>query len=106
MSVRGSASAASSRDVRRSWPQRTRARRPHRTWPQRLLISFNVCAASSLAPWWERGPFAYAKRKVGQIDRVVIAQRQPGSWAAPGFEGDQPRNFLIVGADSDDGLDA
>lgn len=78
-----------------------RGGRPRRTWPQRLLITFNVmCIAVALVG---AGTLAYAKRKVSQIDRVELA--------GPGFVGsveagsDEPRNFLIVGADSNDGLD-
>ena len=47
------------------------------------------------------GSLAYAKRKVGEINRIQI-----DSLASAGSAdiGDQPRNVLIVGADSDDGL--
>ncbi len=82
--------------------RRTRARRPRRTWPQRLLISFNcICIVAALVG---AGSLAYAKRKVSQIDRYEISNiNDPTS---PGFDSDQPRNFLLVGADSDDGLAA
>ena len=82
--------------------RRTRARRPHRTWPQRLLISFNcLCIIAALVG---AGSLAYAKRKVSQIDRYELSNiNDPTS---PGFDSDQPRNFLLVGADSDDGLAA
>jgi LCP family protein required for cell wall assembly len=81
--------------------RRTRARRPHRTWPQRLLIGFNVCCI--LLALVGAGSLAYAKRKVGEIDRYVLQGLQQTN--SPGFDSDQPRNFLLVGADSDDGLD-
>ena len=80
--------------------RRTRARRPHRTWPQRLLISFNVCCI--VAALVGAGTLAYAKRKVGEIDRYRLSNLYDDT--SPGFDSDQPRNFLLVGADSDDGL--
>ncbi len=82
--------------------RRTRARRPHRTWPQRLLISFNVCCI--IVALVGAGSLAYAKRKVGEIDRYELSKLADPS--SPGFDSDQPRNFLVVGADSDDGLAA
>lgn len=48
------------------------------------------------------GSLAYAKRKVNQIDRYELSRIQDPT--SPGFDSDQPRNFLLVGADSDDGL--
>ena len=79
--------------------KRSRVRRPRRTWPQRFLISFNViCIVASLLA---AGSLAYAKRTVDEIDRYVLDLNDPTS---PGFQPDEPRNFLIVGADSDDGL--
>ncbi|WP_421120538.1 LCP family protein [Aquihabitans daechungensis] len=82
--------------------RRTRARRPHRTWPQRLLISFNVCCI--ILALVGAGTLAYAKRKVGEIDRYEFSKLSDPT--SPGFDSDQPRNFLLVGADSDDGLAA
>ncbi|HWJ98946.1 MAG TPA: LCP family protein [Acidimicrobiales bacterium] len=82
--------------------RRKRARRPHRTWPQRLLITFNCCMV--IVALVGAGSLAYAKRKVSQIDRYELTNiNDPTS---PGFDSDQPRNFLLVGADSDDGLAA
>jgi len=79
------------------------AGRTHRTWPQRLLIVFNVfCIVAALVG---AGSIAYAKRKVGQIDRVDLI-------GGSGFKGTtdvaptEPRNFLVVGADDDAGLPA
>ena len=80
--------------------RRSRARRPHRTWPQRLLITFNVCCI--VVALVAAGSLAYAKRKVGQIDRYELTNLNDPT--SPGFDSDQPRNFLLVGADSDDGL--
>lgn len=81
---------------------RAKAPRLRRTWPQRLLICLNViCIVAALAG---AGSLAYAKREVGKIDRVVIDAN--GFASSTGMKGDQPRNFLIVGADSDSGLDA
>lgn len=80
----------------------TRARRPRRTWPQRLLIGANCCfiVVALLAA----GSLAYAKREVGKIDRYELTRLQSPN--SPGFKSDAPRNFLIVGADSNDGLAA
>lgn len=79
--------------------RRSRGGRPRRTWPQRLLIAFNVvCILGALTA---AGSLAYAKRKVGQIDRVVLSGDFEGS---ADLSSKDPRNFLIVGADSDDGL--
>jgi LCP family protein required for cell wall assembly len=50
------------------------------------------------------GSLAYAKRKVSEIDRYELSRIQDPT--SPGFDSDQPRNFLLVGADSDDGLAA
>jgi LCP family protein required for cell wall assembly len=80
--------------------RRTRDRRPRRTWPQRLLISFNCCCI--IAALVGAGTLAYAKRKVGEIDRYKLSNLYDDT--SPGFDSDQPRNFLLVGADSDDGL--
>jgi LCP family protein required for cell wall assembly len=80
--------------------RRNRVRKPHRTWPQRLLISFN-CIAIVVA-LVGAGSLAYAKRKVGEIDRYELTNLNDPT--SPGFDSDQPRNFLLVGADSDDGL--
>lgn len=84
-------------------PRRPRSERLRRTWPQRLLITFNVvCILGALVG---AASLAYAKREVGQIDRVLLSQSD-GFEGSRGLANDDPRNFLIVGADSDDGLDA
>ena len=81
--------------------RRTGAPRLHRTWPQRGLITFNVmCIVVALVA---AGSLGYAKRKVGEIDRVVIGTND---FQGSANLGDKPRNFLIVGADTGDGLSA
>jgi polyisoprenyl-teichoic acid--peptidoglycan teichoic acid transferase len=80
--------------------RRSRTVRLRRTWPQRFLIIFNVGAI--LVALVGAGSLAYAKRKVGDINRVEIASIAD---AGSGPIGDKPRNFLIVGTDDDDGLD-
>jgi LCP family protein required for cell wall assembly len=82
--------------------RRNRARRPHRTWPQRFLITFNCCMI--VVALVGAGSLAYAKRKVGEIDRYKLSNISDPT--SPGFDSDQPRNFLLVGADSADGLQA
>ena len=73
--------------------------RLRRTWPQRFLIAFNsVFIVGALIG---AGTLAYAKRTVGDINRYRISGI--ATLESQGL-GDQPRNFLIVGADSDDGL--
>ncbi|MEZ5181971.1 MAG: LCP family protein [Acidimicrobiales bacterium] len=79
--------------------KRSEGPRLRRTWPQRLLISFNVCCI--LAALVGAGTLAYAKRKVGDIGRYEISSL---ATLDDTELGDQPRNFLIVGTDSDDGL--
>ena len=78
-----------------------RVKRPHRTWPQRLFITFNVllivaCLTLSAA-------LAYAYSKVSSIGRVqlgsVLAPEPPAG-------SDKAQNFLIVGIDSGEGLEA
>jgi LCP family protein required for cell wall assembly len=79
-----------------------RRRGPRRTWPQRLLISFNVvCIVAAL---FGAATLTYAKRKVHQINRVDLTQSAFVGSADIGSK--DPRNFLIVGADSDAGLSA
>lgn len=76
-----------------------RSGRLRRTWPQRFLISFNVvCILAALVG---AGTLAYAKRKVGDINRVELESINTLDQTELG---DQPRNFLLVGTDSDDGL--
>ena len=83
--------------------RRSGSARLRRTWPQRLLICFNVvCIVGALVA---AGSIAYAKRKVDQVDRVVFGNDQ--GWVEGNeLADDAPRNFLLVGADTDDGLDA
>ncbi len=73
-----------------------------RTWPQRILIAFNVCCI--LAALAGAATITYAKRKVHEINRVDLSN---GSFVGSGdLDSNDPRNFLIVGSDSDEGLDA
>jgi LCP family protein required for cell wall assembly len=60
-----------------------------------------VCIVAALTG---AASLAYAERKVGQIDRTSISSE--GFVGGGGLASDEPRNFLIVGADSDDGLSA
>ncbi|MCU1351517.1 MAG: transcriptional attenuator, LytR family [Acidimicrobiales bacterium] len=73
--------------------------RLRRTWPQRLLILFNVgaiCAAVAGA-----GVIGYANKSVGEISRVRLGDTLAGGGNLPAGA---PQNYLIVGADSDEGL--
>ncbi len=75
-------------------------RRLRRTWPQRFLLVFNVaCIVTALLG---AGTLAYAKAKVAEIPRVDVSSSDFAgtSDVAP----TEPRNFLLVGADTDDGL--
>ena len=80
--------------------KRSEGVRLRRTWPQRLLISFNVvCILAALVG---AGTLAYAKRKVNDINRVQLESINSLDETELG---DAPRNFLLVGTDSDDGMD-
>ena len=79
---------------------RRRANRSRRTWPQRLVISFNVVAI--VAALATAGSVAYAKHKLSQISRVDLSAAN--FRGTKGLTSTDPRNFLIVGADSDVGL--
>jgi LCP family protein required for cell wall assembly len=82
--------------------QQSRPPKPRRTWPQRLLITFNcLCIVVALVA---AGSLTFAKRKVGEIDRYRFSS--DGFQGSDGLADDAPRNFLIVGSDSDDGLEA
>jgi LCP family protein required for cell wall assembly len=77
---------------------RTRARRAHRTWPQRLLLATNVvlvvaCLAAA----------ALLSEVRSTIEDVPVVDI--GSSLTPTPEVTEPRNFLIIGTDSDEGLD-
>src|SRR4051794_14514692 len=79
-----------------------RRRGLRRTWPQRLLISFNVvCIVAALVG---AATLSYAKRQVHQIQRITL--EDPGFVGSADLGSKDPRNFLIVGADSDEGLAA
>jgi polyisoprenyl-teichoic acid--peptidoglycan teichoic acid transferase len=75
-----------------------RARRPHRTWGQRLLIGFNsvlviVCLGAAAG-------LAYVERQVSDVPRLNIGgvlDDKPASGEA--------QNFLLVGVDNGAGLE-
>lgn len=82
-------------------PRTTHHVRLRRTWPQRIVIVFNtICIVAALVT---AGAVAYTKHTVSSLQRIDLT-------AAPGFKGTKgltdksPRNFLIVGVDSDAGL--
>ncbi|CAN5192518.1 hypothetical protein BH20ACT3_BH20ACT3_00280 [soil metagenome] len=75
--------------------------RLRRSWPQRLLIGFNVCCI--VAALCGAALVAYAKATVGEINRVTITRDTINP--ADELPSGEPRNFLIVGVDSADGLD-
>src|SRR4051794_26671526 len=80
-------------------PKRHAGPRLRRTWPQRLFILFNVgavCAAVGAA-----AVIGYANKSVGQISRVRLGDTLAGGGNVPAGK---PQNYLIVGADSDEGL--
>lgn len=76
--------------------------RPRRTWPQRLLITFNVLCI--LAALTTAGTVAQAKRKVSQINRFDLTGTPFVGTKA--LSATDPVNFLVVGADSSQGLAA
>ena len=80
-------------------PPTHRARKARRTWPQRLVLGVNVVAifvTLSVA-----GALTYFNHRLGQVQRVefgrdVLTEDVPAG---------EPKNYLIVGSDSDEGLD-
>jgi LCP family protein required for cell wall assembly len=75
-------------------------RRPHRTWLQRSMLSFNISlmvvaltAASGLT-WFEE--------QFGDIPRQVFGEGVLAEPVQPG----EPQNFLLVGVDSSEGIEA
>jgi LCP family protein required for cell wall assembly len=77
---------------------RRRSTRSHRTWPQRLLIATNVllviaCLGSAAA-------LTQIRSTINDVPVVDI-----GSSLTPTAEVTEPRNFLIIGTDSDEGID-
>ena len=82
-----------------NWGREGRLRR---TWPQRLVIAFNVVCI--LAALTTAGTVALAKRKVSEIPRVDLSGT--AFVGTKGLRSADPVNFLVVGADSDDGLAA
>ncbi len=70
-----------------------------RTWPQRLLISFNIvlvvtCLAAA-------GGLALTQQRTAEQPRLRL-----GTSLAEQSSSSEPQNFLIVGADNAEGLDA
>ena len=72
-------------------------RRLRRTWPQRLLLTFGVFTTLSLL--MAAGGLAYGLSRYKSITFVSVPEVQP---APPG----EPVNWLLVGFDSRDGIDA
>lgn len=77
----------------------SRTPKPRRSWPQRFIIGFNVCvivvALSTAAV------FGYVNTKLSDVQRLALSGALTESDPTPGA----PENFLIVGTDSDLGLD-
>lgn len=77
----------------------SRSTRPRRTWPQRLIIGFNVLVI--LAALGAAAVFGYVNTKLSDVKRLALSGSLTESDPEPGA----PQNFLIVGTDSDLGLD-
>jgi LCP family protein required for cell wall assembly len=75
--------------------------RLHRTWPQRLLLLLNVVVV--LACFATAGGLAYVDNKAGRLQRIALGSALSDDTVQPGAEGVQ--NILLVGVDSDAGLD-
>ena len=78
----------------------SRTSKPRRTWPQRLLIGFNVCVI--VVALGTAAVFGYVNTKLATVQRLALSGALTEPDPAPGA----PQNFLIVGTDSDLGLDA
>ncbi len=74
------------------------ARRNRRSWPQRLVLGLNVVIIVALVG--AAASLGYAWSKYSRLPRVVVSPSLSSSQGA-----DEPRNFLVVGVDSADGLD-
>ena len=72
----------------------------HRTWAQRLVLSINVVAI--FATLSVAGALTYFNHRLGQVQRVEFGRDVLSSDVPAG----DPQNYLIVGADSDEGLGA
>lgn len=76
-----------------------RSNKPRRSWPQRLLIGFNVCLiVCTLAT---ASVLGYVNTKLSDVKRLALAGALTETDPEPGA----PQNFLLVGTDSDLGLD-
>jgi len=78
----------------------SRTPKPRRTWPQRLLIGFNVCVI--VIALGTAAVFGYVNTKLADVQRLALS----GALTEPDPTPGAPQNFLIVGTDSDLGLDA
>ena len=77
---------------------RRRSTRSHRTWPQRLLIATNVVLV--VACLGAAAGLSQIRSTINDVPVVDI-----GSSLTPTAEISEPRNFLIIGTDSDEGID-
>ncbi len=74
----------------------TRARR---SWPQRLLIGFNALVI--ILALGAAAVLGYVNDRLSDVKRLALSGTLTESDPTPGA----PQNFLIVGTDSDEGLD-
>lgn len=72
-----------------------------RTWPQRLLITLNVLVV--LGCFATAAGLGYVRAKVGSVQRVSLGTVLTRASDAPGMA--DPVNILLVGVDSEAGLD-
>jgi LCP family protein required for cell wall assembly len=72
-----------------------------RTWPQRLLLAVNVVVV--LACFAAAGGLAYVDSKVGRLQRISLGASLSEITKQSG--NDAVQNILMVGVDSDQGLD-
>lgn len=77
----------------------SRRARARRTWPQRLIIGFNVIVV--VAAFGAAATLGYVNDKLSDVKRLALSGALTEADAAPGSS----QNFLIVGTDSDSGLD-
>jgi LCP family protein required for cell wall assembly len=76
-----------------------RQHRARRTWPQRLVLTTNVVAI--FATLAVAGGLTYLNHELSQVQRIDFGRDVLETDVAAG----EPQNYLIVGNDSDDGLD-
>jgi LCP family protein required for cell wall assembly len=75
-------------------------RKGRRTWAQRLVLTVNVVAI--FATLSVAGALTYFNHRLGQVQRVEFGRDVLSTDVPPG----DPQNYLIVGADSAEGLGA